>query len=207
MTGQEQMAVLVLAGGRSCRLGGVAKATLMLDGATLLERSVAAARDAVRAVAPDPRVAVVGPVAELAGLPGLDGGTLLVQEDPPFAGPAAGIAAGLAALRVAEGRVLVLACDMPGVRELALLLVGAAGADGAVMAVDGGRRQPLAAIYPVPALLAAVDAARAAHRLENASVFSLLASVNIKECIVPPGSTADVDTWDDARAHGVRVPE
>ncbi|WP_313902478.1 NTP transferase domain-containing protein [Arthrobacter sp. KBS0703] len=99
---------IVLAGGRSSRLGGTPKSALMYDGATLLERSIAAAGGARRIV-------VVGP--EPADLPA---GILSCREDPPFAGPAAAIAAGLAGLRRARAAdeddaalVLVLACDMP----------------------------------------------------------------------------------------------
>ena len=77
---------IILAGGRSSRLGGVPKSGLIFDGATLLERSLRAADAAGRIV-------VVGPD------PGdLPDGVLSCREDPPFAGPAAAIAAGLGAL-------------------------------------------------------------------------------------------------------------
>jgi len=154
-------------------------------------------------------IAVVGPVDKvgpwLAGARHA-GSVAAVQEDPPFSGPAAGLAAGLGALRGEAGHVLVLACDMPGAGELARRLVSALAecAPGqGVMAAAGGKRQPLAAVYPLPELRAAVAAARAAHRLENASVFSLIASVNMLECAVPSGLAADIDTWDDARAQGI----
>ena len=208
--------VLILAGGRSSRLGGVPKAALRHGGTTLLQRTVTAALDALAedgsgageppypvAGGTQARVAVVGPVSDLGALLGDTEGVLLVQEDPPFAGPAAGVAAGLDALGAVGGQVLVLACDMPGVADVLRPLMAAAGPGDAVIAVDGDRRQPLAAIYPVAPLLAAVADARAAHRLENASVFSLIASLNLKECVVPHGSTADIDTWDDARRHGI----
>ncbi|MGO4494169.1 molybdenum cofactor guanylyltransferase, partial [Arthrobacter sp. 2YAF22_2] len=47
---------VILAGGRSSRLGGVPKAQLRVDGATLLERSLQAASGARRTVVvgPDP---------------------------------------------------------------------------------------------------------------------------------------------------------
>ncbi|MCQ9165765.1 NTP transferase domain-containing protein [Arthrobacter sp. STN4] len=209
------MQAVILAGGLSRRLGGVAKAGLLVNGETLLAHTLRAAQavvDATSAGNARGRTAVVGPVGQLAAWlgPGRRSGRLeLVQEDPPYSGPAAGIAAGISALDGTGGRVLVLACDMPQAGPLAKLLAEAAagcGASEAVMAVDGGRRQPLAAIYPLAALQAAVAEARAAHRLENASVFSLLASVNIKECAVPAGLAADIDTWDDARLHGIGAP-
>ncbi len=212
------MLAVILAGGLSRRLGGVPKAGLMVGGETLLSRTVRAAAAVVETVpggGAGVRVAVVGPVEGLARWlgPGHRRARMeLVQEDPPFSGPASGIAAGLAALDRAAaaggaaGHVLVLACDMPEAGPLATVLAGAlAGCEPGegVMAVDGGRRQPLAAIYPLEPLRSAVESARTAHRLENASVFSLLASVNTKECAVPEGLAADIDTWDDARLHGI----
>ncbi len=212
--------VLILAGGRSRRLGGVAKAGLMVDGQTLLARTVdaaalvladqpAQAATAGRGGFLEDGIAVVGPVDNVAGW--LEGSAAhhmvtAVQEDPPFSGPAAGIAAGLEALLPTTRALLVLACDMPHAGEVARHLV----ADLAhctpgqgVMAVADGRRQPLAAIYPLAELRAEVAAARAAHRLENASVISLVASVSMRECAVPSGLTADIDTWADAHAQGI----
>ncbi|MGY3318305.1 molybdenum cofactor guanylyltransferase [Arthrobacter sp. TE12232] len=223
---------IILAGGRSARLGGVPKSRLTYDGATLLERSLRAAGGARRVV-------VVGPD------PGdLPAGTLNCREDPPFAGPAAAIAAGLNALAAGHaGRsdagapapfTLVLACDMPrsavAVRALAGTLAemlaeavietvtenlaeagdAAPAADqpgetgDGVMAVSAdGRKQPLVGFYGTAALQrSAADAARAGS-LENASVFALLARLDVREVRVPPGSTDDVDTWDDASALGV----
>ena len=217
---------VILAGGLSRRLNGVPKAGLMVDGKTLLARTVEAAAQAIAvhdgalpATRPGgaqgeagtrPGIAVVGPVESIAtwlGTAKLRGLVVAVQEDPPFAGPAAGIAAGLAALPRSDGRVLILACDMPAAAAAAQLLLESDSNEPktAVLAVDNGRVQPLAGIYPVPELLAAVHAARASQRLANASVRSLIASVDIKECAVPAGTTADIDTWDDARSHGIAV--
>ena len=207
---------IILAGGRSSRLGGVPKSGLTYAGATLLERSLRAAAGAGRSV-------VVGPD------PGeLPGGVLTCREDPPFSGPAAAIAAGLAALaadhtdrREAPAPVtLVLACDMPrsadAVRALAEALASAAaaapdrgGRDGVMAVSADGRKQPLAGFYGTGALQRAVADAASRDGLENASVFALLARLDMREVRVPPGSTDDVDTWDDASALGVsgRVPD
>ncbi|MGN7253071.1 molybdenum cofactor guanylyltransferase [Arthrobacter sp. SAFR-014] len=191
---------IILAGGRSSRLGGSRKSALMYDGATLLERSLAAAEGARHTV-------VVGP--EAAGLPAE---VLTSREDPPFAGPAAAIAAGLAALQGADpaGMVLVLACDMPrvgdAVRALRDALPGA-DADGVMAASADGRLQPLAGFYGTAALERAVQAAAARNALVHGSVFALLASLDVQAVVVPAGSTDDVDTWDDAAALGVAVRE
>jgi molybdopterin-guanine dinucleotide biosynthesis protein A len=192
---------IVLAGGRSSRLGGTPKSALMYDGATLLERSIAAAGGARRIV-------VVGP--EPADLPA---GILSCREDPPFAGPAAAIAAGLAGLRRARAAdeddaalVLVLACDMPQAADAvgALREAAAAAAAGSVLASSpDGRLQPLAGFYRTAALQRAVDDAEAAGSLTHGSVFALLARLDVQAVMVPAGSTDDVDTWDDAAALGV----
>jgi molybdopterin-guanine dinucleotide biosynthesis protein A len=192
---------IVLAGGRSSRLGGTPKSALMYDGATLLERSIAAAGGARRIV-------VVGP--EPADLPA---GILSCREDPPFAGPAAAIAAGLAGLRRARAAdeddaalVLVLACDMPRAADAvgALREAASAAAAGSVLASSpDGRLQPLAGLYRTAALQRAVDDAEAAGSLTHGSVFALLARLDVQAVMVPAGSTDDVDTWDDAAALGV----
>ncbi|MCI9872232.1 molybdenum cofactor guanylyltransferase [Arthrobacter humicola] len=207
---------IILAGGRSSRLGGVPKSGLIYDGATLLERSLRAAGAAGRTV-------VVGP--DPGGLPG---GVLTCREEPPFAGPAAAIAAGLAALAAdhasrhaaAAPYTLVLACDMPrsagAVRALAEALAASAagtpergGADGVMAVSADSRKQPLVGFYGTAVLQRSVADAASRDRLENASVFALLARLDVREVRVPPGSTDDVDTWDDASALGVsgRIPD
>jgi molybdopterin-guanine dinucleotide biosynthesis protein A len=102
---------------------------------------------------------------------------------------------------------LVLACDMPRVAAAvtAMRQELAAGLDGdGVLAVSAdGRRQPLAGVYDTAALQRAVADAARRGALANASVFALLASLDVRGLPVPPGSTDDVDTWEDAAALGV----
>ena len=199
---------VILSGGRSSRLGGVPKSGLVHDGATLLEHALRAAHGAAA-------VAVVGPD------PGtLPEGVLTCREDPPFAGPAAAIAAGLDALerhrrgeprpRTAAPFTLVLACDMPRAGAAVQALLEATGGDppgDGLMAVSAdGRRQPLVGLYGTAALLRCITEAEQRGTLENASVFTLLARLEVREVSVPGGSTDDVDTWDDAAALGVTVP-
>ena len=88
---------IVLAGGRASRLDGVVKPSLTSpDGRTTLRLTL----DACAAVGAR-RVIVVGPPEQLAGLLGpYEGRVEIVQEEPPWSGPARGIAAGLAALEV-----------------------------------------------------------------------------------------------------------
>ena len=145
-TGALLFHVVVLAGGRSSRLGGTPKAGLRRNGRTLVELTV----DAVPGAA---GVVVVGP-ADLA----VPVGVLRARESPPFSGPAAGIAAGLAALEALPEAdwTMTLACDMPEVaRAVPLLLAaarGAAEADGYIGVTPDGHRQPLTALYRTEAL-------------------------------------------------------
>ncbi len=176
---------LILAGGRSSRLGDSDKQNLQIGGVSLLNRAI----DAVRRAGAR-SVIVVGDDS-------VDGVTA-VREQPPFAGPVAAIAAGLRALPGDADVVLVIACDMPGVdAALPTLLAGFAG-DGAI-AVDRGRPQQLALAVRPEALERAVAAL---PTVVDASMRALLSSLELVEVSVPEGSTDDVDTWDDAARFG-----
>ena len=176
---------LILAGGRSSRLGDSDKRKLQIGGVSLLRRSIHAVQQAgVRSVI------VVGDEQ-------LDG-VVTVREEPAFGGPVAAIAAGLRARPSAPDAVLVLACDMPGIdAALPALLAGFRG-DG-VIAVDRGRRQQLAIVVEPGALAGALAALPA---VTDASMRGLLASLDLTEVPVPDGATDDIDTWDDAARFG-----
>ncbi|WP_457948464.1 molybdenum cofactor guanylyltransferase [Pseudarthrobacter sp. alpha12b] len=207
---------LILAGGRSSRLGGVPKQSLVFRGQTLLERSVAAAAGARRIV-------VVGDTGSLpndaqAGRPlpqpALPHTLLMCREEPQFAGPAAAISAGLDALARNGGEAaytLVLACDMPLASRAVTVLrdalaqsaAVAGGGDGVMACAADGRAQPLAGFYRTAGLTKACSDLAARNALVNGSVRALLASLDVQLVTVPAGSTSDVDTWDDAAALGV----
>lgn len=196
---------IILAGGRSSRLGGVAKASLLRDGRTLLQLAIDAAR------ATDGRIVVVGPEVETAAP------VRFVREHPAFGGPAAAIAAGLDALRddvAAEGlaQVAVLACDMPGAAPALAAVLDAATAatgtdtDGWVAVDDDGREQQLLAVYRHEALrrrVVAVAAERPSGDLDGVSVRHLLTGLRLVRVQVTAGGSADVDTWADAADLGV----
>lgn len=217
---------VILAGGQSRRLGGVAKAGLEIGGVTLLQRTLdaaltlvapssflAGAIDSTIDLAPEQNserfcsgAFVVGPQELIAGWLRDEArpSVMIVQEAPPFAGPAAGLAAALDEVPEAASHILLLSCDMPQVQEVVAELVAAFDGDEAgVIAIDGGKAQYLAGIYPAGPLRLAVAEARGAHRLNNASVRSLLVRLKLNECLVSPGSTADVDTWEDAARFGI----
>jgi len=191
---------LILAGGRSSRLGGVPKQALTYDGATLLQRTLDAAAGArsVVVVGPDP-----GP---------LPAGVITCREEPAFAGPASAVGAGLAALGGTAGQrpafTLLLACDMPNVGQAVDALRRALGPGDGVMAVSAdGHRQPLAGIYSTGALQRSVRDLNSRGALMNGSMSALLARLDVQLVTVPAGSTDDVDTWDDAAALGVAGQE
>jgi molybdopterin-guanine dinucleotide biosynthesis protein A len=195
---------IVLAGGRSSRLGSVAKAELLVEGRSLLARTLDAAAVARRIV-------VVGP--EKLRLPA---GVLHAREEPAFAGPAAGIAAGLDALDSARATsapseaVLVLACDMPHLDQamprLLRGLVDNPETDGVIAVDEGQHLQPLAAGYRTSALTRVLAHLAAARPLADLPAFRLLDTLYLTPIDVPEGSTADVDTWEDARRLGVEAP-
>ncbi|MES2092712.1 MAG: NTP transferase domain-containing protein [Actinomycetota bacterium] len=185
---------IVLAGGRASRLGGVSKPELLVDGRSLLSLALAAASGARRVV-------VVGPAAVPAGV-------LVTQEDPPFGGPAAAIAAGINAIapETPADFVLVLAADLPNSAAAVVELLGRAseGADGVVATDDSGRRQPLLGLYRAGPLTEAVLAQGPGIR--NLSVRALLSPLDLVEVTVPDGTTDDIDTWADAAGFGISPP-
>lgn len=198
---------LILAGGRSARLGGTAKSGVVVGQATLLDHALAAAAQ-IEAV----RTVVVGP-------PGLVAPPVLcVQEVPAFGGPAAGVAAGLSALRA--DWVLLLACDLPRARDIGALLLAALHAtladadagfvphhapadapsgvpDGLCLRDGDGRVQWLAGIYRRQALVQAVADLGGADGLRGAPVGRLLGRLELLAIPDPAGVAADVDTWDE----------
>jgi len=179
---------LILAGGRSSRLGGSGKQKLRLGGVTLLERSL----DAVRSV---------GARAVVVGDEGPDG-VVAVREEPAFAGPVAAIAAGIRALPDGSSAVVVIACDMPDIGVALPALLARFSGHG-VIAVDRGRRQQLAFVADRAALARALDAL---PTVVDAPVRSLLAGLDLAEVDVPDGATDDIDTWDDAARFGATRP-
>lgn len=104
--------------------------TTLPAGTTLLGATLAALLDAGVGAG---RIVVVGPADVLAGSGYEARGIRIVRENPPFAGPVAGIAVGVEALAAdaaPAGLVLTLACDMPGVGAGIRALMDAADAGG-----------------------------------------------------------------------------
>ena len=95
-----QIGAVVLAGGGSTRLGGSDKASIEIDGLTLLERTLDALVDVDSVVVVGDPVPTTRPVT-------------FTREDPHGGGPAAGLLAGLRAFPRTPRWVIVLAVDMP----------------------------------------------------------------------------------------------
>ena len=179
---------MVLTGGSGSRMGGVDKASIELDGVTLLERALAATMTAVEVVVVGDQVPTTRPVT-------------WTREDPRGGGPAAGLLAGLDRFLRPPDLVAVLAVDMPrvGPGTFARLVEGVAtGGDGAVLVDGEGRRQPLCAVYR----LSALEGARPRNREDEhgLAVRALVDPLDLAEVSAVDDEADDVDTWSDLRA-------
>lgn len=188
---------ILLAGGRSRRVGGAAKPLFTVRGRTLLERSLAAVSDCV------PLTVVSDPV------PGWDTSGW-VREEPPFGGPVAGIVAALRSWSDDPDWTFVLACDLPGVEEAARRLEGArrlvpADTDGVCLADPSSRPQWLTGMYRTAALRRAVAELPQAGR--GASMRDAVADLAIAVIEAPATETTDIDTWDDLHRERARDEE
>ncbi len=177
--------VIVLAGGSGRRLGGVDKALLDVGGRTLLDRVLSATSAAGRVV-------VVGPARDLPP------GVASTSERPPGGGPVSAVAAGL--VLVDAPLVAVLACDLPFVTAetisslVAQLRGPGARADGAQLADETGRPQPLAAVYRTDRLRAVVAELAPAAGTPMRAVVGGLTMLDLP---ARPGQAWDCDTWAD----------
>ena len=187
------IAAVILAGGRGSRLGGVDKALVRIDGTTLLDRAIAAARSAGCT-----SIAVAGPEHDADDARDVT----RVREDPPFTGPAAALVAALTGPDPGADWTLVLACDLVRpdlavaqlLRDLPLL---PGDTDGVCLADDSGRPQWLTGIYRTRTLREAAPAIPDAGR--DAAVRTLMHDLAIAAVRAAPDVIADIDTWDDLR--------
>jgi molybdopterin-guanine dinucleotide biosynthesis protein A len=179
---------VVLAGGLARRLEGVDKPALAIGGVTLLDRVLEACAEAGDVVCVGPRRETRRAVR-------------WAREDPPGAGPAAALAAGLASASAAPApQVLLLAADLPflGAALVHSLWKNAEGHDGAVLVDREGRNQWLAACYARAALERAIAEQAARHGgTGGLSLRRLLAGLDLVRVPDPEGQSFDCDTWED----------
>lgn len=173
---------IVLAGGRSERLGGADKAMVAIEGATLLDRALGAASAADHIVVVGPSRPTTIPV------------TRWVEEDPSDGGPAAAFAAGVAAAPPTDVLVL-LAVDLPFVSDAIPPLLAALepGIDVAILADETGRANYLASAWRRDA------AAGRLAMIPDISGFSmrkLLDGLTVAHVRDTGGWGFDCDTWD-----------
>ncbi|MDP3967227.1 MAG: NTP transferase domain-containing protein [Nocardioides sp.] len=196
------VAAVVLAGGGGVRLGGLDKHAIEVDGQTLLEHALEVTDGSEDVVVVGPEVPTSRPV-------------VFAREDPVGGGPAAGLLAGIEAVRQVRGalpdRVVALAVDMPLVtrRTVTRLLDALAEdteADGVVLVDGEGRRQSLCAVYRVRPLLDSVPARWTSTY--GLPMRRLLFGLHLVELPADPGEAHDIDTWEDLRdLEGFREPD
>lgn len=184
--GDGPFSAVILAGGTGERLGGIDKAGLDVAGTSMLERTLAACAQAREVV-------VVGtrrPTTRSASW---------TLESPPGAGPVAGIAAGLSELPSDSQLVVVLACDLPYLKQSDVnrLLVALSGYDAVMFEDATGRAQPLAGLYRVTELAAAIAAQSA--DLHGRPVLRIVNKLRVAT-IADHGAARDCDTPDQLEA-------
>lgn len=184
-----RLGAVVLAGGTAARMGGVDKASIEVDGVTLLERSLAATLSAPEVVVVGEQVPTSRPVT-------------WTVEDPPGGGPAAGLLAALDRFLATPDLVAVLAVDMPRVSagtvaRLTWAVEADTDVDGAVLVDPDGRRQPLAAVYRHAALSAARPGSL--EEQHGLPVRRLVEPLRLVGVVAVGDEARDVDTWEDLR--------
>ena len=187
------LTALLVSGGKATRLGGLTKTALTVDGVPLIKRALTA----VRGVSPHCPAVVVGDTEGLDDL----GHVTHLREDPPFSGPAAAIATGVA--HVTTEFVAVLAADLPRIDAHTIrVLVDAAGEPDCAVAVDpAGRAQYLTAVWRTRALTEVVSTAEVAHRPAR-TLYDRCEWIPVH---LEQATTADIDTFADAQRFGVDV--
>ncbi len=173
-----QRAAIIVVGGAGRRLGGVAKPWLLVGGRPIVDHVI----DATRAHVDD--IVLVGTVPAHARR---RDDVRWTVEEPPGAGPAAAVRAGVALLDPGVDEVLLLAGDAPDVAATIEALCGRPlDGDGVVALVDD-QPQFLLARLDRQSLVRALDQGGASMR----SVFDHLQTHGVASHVL------DADTWED----------
>ncbi|MGA8256137.1 MAG: molybdenum cofactor guanylyltransferase [Nocardioides sp.] len=180
----ESFCAVILAGGRATRLGGFDKASVEIDGRTLLTHTLDAVLDASEVVVVGEQVPTERPVT-------------FVVESPRHGGPVAGLLTGMDALLRTTSSIAVLAVDMPRLtpQTFRRLHQAAQGHDGAILVDPDGRRQ-LAMVLSRPALEAHRPSVEDQHGLP---LHRLLAPLDLADVPCVGSEHRDIDSWADLR--------
>lgn len=174
--------VIVLTGGTGRRLGGIDKATVEIEGQTLLEHVLTALPADVSVLVAGTPLPTSRPVT-------------FRREDPPLGGPVAGINAALPA--VTSDLVGVIAVDMPRAVPVLQEMLGALAADThadvALPVTSDGRQQPLCSAWRADALR---DALSGLDTVDGAAMRALLAPMHAREVPLTPAQEALLDDID-----------
>ncbi|PKM16889.1 MAG: molybdenum cofactor guanylyltransferase [Gammaproteobacteria bacterium HGW-Gammaproteobacteria-2] len=191
MIGNAGIVAVILAGGRSRRMGGVDKAWLPWRGSSLIETLAEALLAQV-----DDVLVVANHLPERYAAIGL---RCVADRRAEYPGPMAGLEAGFYA---SDARwVLSVPVDVPHLpADLLSRLLASAETTGCVRARDVDGVQPLIAVYrrklALPSLVQALDAGeRAMHRWQT--------SVNIAEVDFSPHRFGNLNTPADLREEGM----
>lgn len=182
--GLSAFAAIILAGGQATRLGGADKASIEIDGRSLLDRALESVIDASEVVVVGHAVPTDRPVT-------------FVLEDPRHGGPAAGLLTGRDCLLRRFPTLAVLAVDMPHLTASTFrrLHEAAVGHEGAALVGSDGRRQ-LAYVLETGRLDAVRPDREGQH---NLSIKALLAPFDLAEVAQVGREALDIDTWTDLR--------
>jgi molybdopterin-guanine dinucleotide biosynthesis protein A len=175
---------VVLAGGQAVRMGGWDKATIELNGRSLLEYSLDAVVDAAEVVVVGDPVPTDRPVT-------------FVREDPRHGGPVAGLMAARDVMLRDVPMVAVLAVDMPRLTTATFrrLSEAAVGRDGAVL-VDPEVRRQLAFVVDRARL---DEVAPPVEERHGAPLHRILDRLDLVDVPAIGQEWRDVDSWADLR--------
>jgi molybdopterin-guanine dinucleotide biosynthesis protein A len=194
----DEIAGIILAGGKNTRMGGRDKAFLHVDGRTVFERTLAVLRGCFSHV-----VVVSNDPEKFAGFD-----VETTEDELPSCGPLSGLHAGLGRIRAPYA--FVVACDMPFLSgEPIRFLVSRVRDQEAVVPCWDGDIEPLHAVYAASLRPRIVEAVEAGAR----AVRDLLPLIHVE--YVPEGvmskvrgaeeSLRNVNTPEDAARFAVQV--
>lgn len=197
MTATTAYDAIVLAGGAAKRLGGADKPAVSVGGRALLDRVLAACRDAGRTVVVGGRRPTARPV-------------VWAREEPAGGGPLAALDAGVR--HTAADSLVVLSADLPFLREGTVRrLVGALAArdgEGVVLTDADGRDQPLVAAYRAEPLRRELALLATEYgSLSGLPLRLLTRELDLARIETDPLASFDCDTWEDISTARARIRE